>query len=183
MLFACVAHAVGDPEWTLQVHTSLQFEVMAPVTWVRFDPRKNANSPMGDLELTSSEHPRVTFDLSSDRQGRQFLDMVQMMDETTGAHQTNGMIIERHRSAGTNDFGNEWVMYDTLTVEADQTNRISMILVDGRDKPTLIGTFFIHEDLDEKNKAVLKRVHQSIRHSEPNQGTGSPWTAHPSAVP
>jgi hypothetical protein len=50
----------------------------------------------------------------------------------------------------------------------------------------LIGTFFIREDMDEKDKAILKHVHQSIRHSGPNQGlegTGSPRTARPSSQP
>lgn len=168
MLCALVAHAEVESEWIRHTHTALQFEVKAPATWERFDPKKNANSPMGDLELNSSKNPRVTFDLSVERQGRRFPEMVRLMDDTTRAYQTNGMIVQLHRSVGTNDFGNNWVTYDTLTVESGQTNRISMILVDGGKKPTLIGTAFIREDLDENGNAIITRMFRSIDHIRPS---------------
>ena len=186
MLSSLVSRAESESEWIWHSHTTLQFQVSTPATWKRFEPSKNANSPMGDLEITSADSPRVTFDLSVERQGRRFDDMARMMDATTGAYQTNGMIVRLARSAGTNDCGKDWVIYDTLTIESGQTNRISMIIVDGGEKPTLIGTAFIREELNKKSEELVRRIMLSIRHSGPNKGllrTGDPRPVRQSAEP
>jgi len=169
------ALANSEQPWTTHIATNEGFSFSTPSNWTRYDPTKSANSPMGDIKVTSPNDANgksIVFFVSVDPDLKRtnFYDFVRYMEEVTHQATENRHAEFLRHETGTHASGCPWTVFESITKESGTTNYVAMIIIAPPERRFLIGTAIAPANIGDGDKEILTRIYSTIRTIEqPNK--------------
>ena len=157
----------SEQPWTTHIATNEGFSFSTPANWTRYDPTKSANSPMGDIQVTSPNDANgksITFIVSDDRNLKRtnFYDFVRATEEFTQQATTNGRADILRHETGTHASGCPWTFFEYITKESGSTNYVAVIVLAPPERRFLIGTAFAPTNISDSEKETLARIYSTL---------------------